>query len=110
MRKIIPLACVMAFLMSFDGVDVFIKQADPHLKALLGAGLFFFVWLLILWDDLLQPGPERPAVAMNDHGPMAETIRRCSNSRTSTYKLHVRTEDGIARILGRGRKRRAEIR
>jgi hypothetical protein len=31
---------------------------------------------------------------------MAETIRRCSNSRTSTYKLHVRTEDDIARIGG----------
>jgi hypothetical protein len=29
---------------------------------------------------------------------MAETIRRCSNSRTSTYKLHVRAEDDIARI------------
>jgi DNA modification methylase len=29
---------------------------------------------------------------------MAETIRRCSNSRTSTYKLHVRTEEDIARV------------
>lgn len=31
---------------------------------------------------------------------MAETIRRCSNSRTSTYKLHVRAKDDIARISG----------
>jgi hypothetical protein len=31
---------------------------------------------------------------------MAETIRRCSNSRTSTYKLHVRTDDEIALISG----------
>jgi putative transcriptional regulator len=73
----------MAFLMSFDGVDVFIKQADPHLKALLGAGLFFFVWLLILWDDLLQPGPERPAVGdsaatAGSGGPVEKLIAACA--------------------------------
>jgi putative transcriptional regulator len=65
-RKIIPLVCVMAFLMSFDGVYVFIKQADPHLKALLGAGLLFFIWLLILWDDLLQLEQGRRAVGTSD--------------------------------------------
>ncbi|MCU7841247.1 MAG: site-specific DNA-methyltransferase [Candidatus Thiodiazotropha sp. (ex Troendleina suluensis)] len=27
---------------------------------------------------------------------MAETIRRCSNSRTSTYKLHIKPDDGSA--------------
>src|ERR1700686_3062478 len=59
--------------MSFGGVDIFIAQADPHLKALLGAGLFFFVWLLILWDDL--PRPERPAVGMSCGGPAAKSDR-----------------------------------
>jgi putative transcriptional regulator len=73
-RKIIPLACAMAFLMSFDGVYSYVKQADPHLKALLGAGAFFFVWLLILWDDLLQPRQERPAGETSDHG--ADTVKR----------------------------------
>jgi putative transcriptional regulator len=58
----------MAFFMSFDGVYGTIKQADPHLKALLGAGALFFVWLLILWDDLPQPQAERPADAAGDRG------------------------------------------
>jgi hypothetical protein len=31
---------------------------------------------------------------------LAETIRRCSNSRTSTYKLHVRDDDEIGRLDG----------
>jgi adenine-specific DNA methylase len=31
---------------------------------------------------------------------MAETIRRCSNSRTSTYKLHVRDEADLDRVSG----------
>jgi DNA methylase len=31
---------------------------------------------------------------------MAETIRRCSNSRTSTYKLHVRDETDLERVSG----------
>jgi anti-sigma factor ChrR (cupin superfamily) len=61
-RKIIPLVCAMAFLTSFDGVYNYVAQADPHLKALLGVGLFFFVWLLILWDDLWQAVPGRPAL------------------------------------------------
>src|SRR5258708_37245894 len=76
MRKIIPLAAVVAFLLSFDGIYADIEHADPHLKALIGAGLLFFVWLLILWDDLLQPGQGRPAVAINDRGPLAESVGR----------------------------------
>jgi putative transcriptional regulator len=72
-RKIIPVTCVVTFLMSFGGVDIFITQADPHLKALLGVGLLFFVWLLILWDDLLQP--ERPAVGVSHGGPAAKSDR-----------------------------------
>jgi hypothetical protein len=31
---------------------------------------------------------------------LAETIRRCSNSRTSTYKLHIRDEEELARLDG----------
>ena len=73
-RKIIPLACAMAFLMSFDGVFGYVKQADPHLKALLGAGAFFFVWLVILWDDLLQPLPGRPAEETSHRG--ADCVKR----------------------------------
>jgi putative transcriptional regulator len=64
----------MVFLLSFDGVNNHIKQADPHLKALLGAGAFFFVWLLILWDDLLQPLPGRPADETSGRG--AESVKR----------------------------------
>jgi putative transcriptional regulator len=75
-RKIIPLACATAFVMSFDGVRAFVTQADPHLKALLGAGLFFFVWLLILWEDLRQPGPKRPAAGVNDNRP---TVKSCQS-------------------------------
>jgi putative transcriptional regulator len=73
-RKIIPLAGAVAFLTSFDGVYNYITQADPHLKALLGAGLFFFVWLLILWDDLLQAEPEHPM--LGDNGALAASGRR----------------------------------
>jgi putative transcriptional regulator len=58
----------MAFLMSFDGLYAYVKQADPHVKALLGAGLLFFVWLLVLWDDLRQPQQERPAIKVSDRG------------------------------------------
>lgn len=65
----------MAFLMSFDGLYAYVAQADPHLKALLGAGLLFFVWLLVLWDDLRQPQQERPAVKMSDRG-LVETLLR----------------------------------
>jgi hypothetical protein len=31
---------------------------------------------------------------------LAETIRRCSNSRTSTYKLHIRDEADLRRVSG----------
>jgi len=73
-RKIIPLVCAMAFLTSFDGVYSYVTQADPHLKALLGAGLFFFVWLLILWDDLRQAAPQ-PSGLGHD-GALAAADRR----------------------------------
>jgi ChrR Cupin-like domain len=73
-RKIIPLACAMAFVMSSDGVYSYIKHADPHLKALLGAGAFFFVWLLILWDDLPPPLPERLPGETSDRG--ADSVKR----------------------------------
>ena len=74
MRKIIPLVCAMAFLTSFDGVYSYVTQADPHLKALLGAGLFFFVWLLILWDDL-RPAAPQPSGLGHD-GALAAADRR----------------------------------
>jgi putative transcriptional regulator len=63
MHRVIVLACLAAFLMSFDGIYVFITQADPHIKALLGAGLLVLVWLLLLWDDLVHSEPEHPAAA-----------------------------------------------
>jgi anti-sigma factor ChrR (cupin superfamily) len=75
-RKIIPLAGAVAILLSFDGVYADIAHADPHLKALIGAGVLFFVWLLILWDDLLQPRQGRPVVAMGGHASMAESVGR----------------------------------
>ena len=75
-RKIIPLAGAVALLLSFDGIYADIEHADPHLKALIGAGLFFFIWLLILWDDLRQPVQERPVVAINDRGPLAVSVGR----------------------------------
>jgi putative transcriptional regulator len=73
-RKILPVAGVMALLMSFDGVRTFLTQADPRLKALLGAGLFFFVWLLILWDDLREPKQQRPVAGANDNRPMVNSL------------------------------------
>jgi putative transcriptional regulator len=73
-RKIVPLAGAMALVMSLDGVYSYVIQADPYLKALLGAGLVFFVWLLILWDDLRQP--RQGAVDLSDRGSMAESVRR----------------------------------
>jgi|GEM_PF-603379 len=74
-RKIVPVACVLAFLMSFDSVHVFVVHADPHLKALLGAGLFFFCWLLVLWDDLLGPAHKRPTAGVSDNRPIAQSSR-----------------------------------
>lgn len=74
MRRIIPLACAVAFLMSFDGVYSYVMHADPHFKALLGAGVFFCAWLLILWGDLRQPRPG--AVDGSERGSTPESARR----------------------------------
>jgi len=54
MRRLIPAAGIMAFLISFDRTFAFITEDDPIVKVLLGAGLVFFVWLFLLWDDLVQ--------------------------------------------------------
>jgi putative effector of murein hydrolase len=51
---VIPVACVMAFLMSFDRTYALITEGGPIVKVLLGAGVIFFVWLFLLWDDLVQ--------------------------------------------------------
>ena len=54
MRRLIPAAGVMAFLTPFDRAFAFITEGDPIVKVLLGAGVIFFVWLFLLWDDLVQ--------------------------------------------------------
>ena len=54
MHRLIPAAGVMAFLTPFDGTFAFITEGDPIVKVLLGAGVIFFVWLFLLWDDLVQ--------------------------------------------------------
>jgi len=51
---VIPVACVAAFLMSFDRAYAFITEGDPIVKVMLGAGVIFLVWLYLLWDDLVQ--------------------------------------------------------
>ena len=54
MRRLIPVAGVMALLVPFDRSFAFITEGDPIIKVLLGAGVIFFVWLFLLWDDLVQ--------------------------------------------------------
>jgi hypothetical protein len=54
MGRLIPAAGALAFLMSFDRAFAFFTEADPIGKVLLGAGLIFFVWLFLLWDDLVR--------------------------------------------------------
>jgi hypothetical protein len=51
MRRLIPVAGVMALLVPFDQSFAFITEGDPIIKVLLGAGVIPFVWL---WDDLVQ--------------------------------------------------------
>jgi hypothetical protein len=54
MRRLIPVTGVMALLVLFDRSFVCITEGDPIIKVLLGAGVIFFVWLFLLWDDLVQ--------------------------------------------------------
>ena len=54
MRRLIPLAGLMALLVLFDRSFAYITKDDPIIKVLLGAGVIFFVWLFLLWDDLVQ--------------------------------------------------------
>jgi hypothetical protein len=54
MSRLIPAAGALAFLMSFDQAYVFITENDPIVKVLLGAGVIFFIWLFLLWDDLVR--------------------------------------------------------
>jgi hypothetical protein len=54
MRRLIPAAGVMALLVPFDRSFAFMTEGDPIIKVLLGAGVIFFVWLFLLWDDLVQ--------------------------------------------------------
>ena len=49
-----PVVGVMALLVPFDRTFAFITEGDPIIKVLLGAAVIFFVWLFLLWDDLLQ--------------------------------------------------------
>ena len=51
---VIPVACVVACLMSFERTYALITEGGPIVKVLLGAGVIFFVWLFLLWDDLVQ--------------------------------------------------------
>jgi hypothetical protein len=44
----------MAFLMSFDQAFASLTEVDPIVKVLLGAGVIFFIWLFLLWDDLVR--------------------------------------------------------
>jgi hypothetical protein len=53
MGRLIPAAGVMASLMSFDRTFAFITEGNPIVKVLLGAGVIFFIWLFLLWDDLV---------------------------------------------------------
>jgi hypothetical protein len=54
MARLIPAAGVMALLVPFDRAFGFITNSDPIVKVVLGAGIFFFAWLFLLWDDLIQ--------------------------------------------------------
>jgi hypothetical protein len=54
MRRLIPVAGAMALLVPFDRTFAFITEGDPIVEVLLGAGVIFFVWLFLLWDDLVQ--------------------------------------------------------
>jgi hypothetical protein len=54
MSRLIPAAGALAFLMSFDQGFAFITENDPIVKVLLGAGVIFFIWLFLLWDDLVR--------------------------------------------------------
>jgi hypothetical protein len=54
MSRLIPAAGALAFLMSFDQAFAFITEGDPIGKVLLGAGVIFFIWLFLLWDDLVR--------------------------------------------------------
>jgi hypothetical protein len=54
MRRLIPVAGVMALLVPLDRSFAFITEGDPIIEVLLGAGVIFFGWLLLLWDDLVQ--------------------------------------------------------
>jgi putative transcriptional regulator len=85
MHRVILLACVAAFLMLFDDIYLFITHADPHLKALLGAGLFLLVWLLLLWDDLVPSEPEHPAAATTDSRSIGIESGRTLESLLAAY-------------------------
>jgi hypothetical protein len=54
MHRFIPVAGAMALLVPFDRSFAFITEGDPIIKVLLGGGVIFFVWLFLLWDDLVQ--------------------------------------------------------
>jgi hypothetical protein len=64
MRQIVTPACVAAFLVLFDTTYDFIERAAPFVKLLLGGGLVFCVWLLVLWKDLALSEQEHSAAEM----------------------------------------------
>jgi hypothetical protein len=43
------------FPIAFPALYVFFKAADPHLKAIVGAAVFLFPCVLLLWEDLVSP-------------------------------------------------------
>ena len=54
MGRLIPAAGVMALLVPFDRAFNIITNTDPIVEVALGNGVIFFVWLFLLWDDLVQ--------------------------------------------------------
>jgi hypothetical protein len=45
---------LILFLIAFPALYIFLKAADPHLKAIVGAAVFLFPCFLLLWEDLVR--------------------------------------------------------
>jgi hypothetical protein len=62
MRQTIYVACALAFYIAAIVMTcIFFKAADSQVKALVGGGLFFFLALLLLWNDLVRAEKDRPS-------------------------------------------------
>jgi len=42
------------FLTAFPALYIVFKAANPHVKAIVGAGLFLIPCVLLLWEDLVR--------------------------------------------------------